>query len=186
MDEHQAIARLKQGDIEGLETLVRLYQEQAVRAAYLITQDLPLAEDIVQAAFLRAYERIEQFDAARRFEPWFLRSVINDAIKAAQRQQHYVSLEGADTQTTLLDLLEDTSPGPLDQLEQEELKQLVREALQMLSPEQRAAVVMRYYLDMSEAEMVETTNAPRGTIKWRLHTAREHLRRLLSRPMAGE
>jgi DNA-directed RNA polymerase specialized sigma24 family protein len=56
----------------------------------------------------------------------------------------------------------------------------------MLAPEQRAAVVMRYYLDMSETEMVETTNAPRGTIKWRLHTAREQLRRLLSRPVAGE
>jgi RNA polymerase sigma-70 factor (ECF subfamily) len=186
MNERQAIARLKQGDIEGLETLVCIYQEKAVRAAYLITQDLPLAEDIVQAAFLRAYERIEQFDTGRRFEPWFLRSVINDAIKAARRRQRYIPLDGADTQTTLLDLLEDTAPGPLDQLVQTELKQAVREALRMLSPEQRAAVVMRYYLDMSEAEMVETANAPKGTIKWRLHAAREHLRRLLSRPMAGE
>jgi RNA polymerase sigma-70 factor, ECF subfamily len=186
MDERQAIARLKQGNIEGLETLVRLYQEKAVRAAFLITQDLPLAEDIVQAAFLRAYERIEQFDVMRRFEPWFLRSVINEAIKAAQRRQRYVPLDDADAQTTLLDLLEDTAPGPLDQLEQKELQQIVREALQMLSPEQRAAVVMRYYLDMSEVEMVETANTPQGTIKWRLHAAREHLRKLLSWPMAGE
>jgi len=67
MEEQEAIARLKRGDISGLEALVRKYQVQAVRAAYLITHDRGLAEDIVQAAFLRAYERIGQFDAGRPF-----------------------------------------------------------------------------------------------------------------------
>ena len=82
MEEQKAIARLKRGDISGLEALVRKYQVQAVRAAYLIIRDRALAEDIVQAAFLRAYERIGQFDAGRPFGPWFLRSVVNDAVKA--------------------------------------------------------------------------------------------------------
>jgi len=87
MEEHEVIARLKRGDIAGLETLVRKYQVQAVRIAYLITRDRALTEDIVQAAFLRAYERIGQFDAERPFGPWFLRSVVNDAVKAAARRE---------------------------------------------------------------------------------------------------
>jgi RNA polymerase sigma-70 factor, ECF subfamily len=57
MEESQAIARLKRGDIGGLEVLVRKYQAQATRTAFLIVRDRALAEDIVQAAFVRAYER---------------------------------------------------------------------------------------------------------------------------------
>ena len=92
MDVTEAIARLRKRDISGLEMLVLEYQVQAVRAAYLITQDRPMAEDVVATAFLRAYERIGQFDTSRPFGPWFLRVVVNDAIKAVSRQRRHVSL----------------------------------------------------------------------------------------------
>ncbi|MBE3119263.1 MAG: RNA polymerase subunit sigma-24, partial [Candidatus Atribacteria bacterium] len=62
MIESEAIARLKEGDISGLETLVKVHQLKAVRTAYLIVRDYFLAEDVVEDAFLRAYERINQFD----------------------------------------------------------------------------------------------------------------------------
>jgi DNA-directed RNA polymerase specialized sigma24 family protein len=73
LQEQEAIIRLKQGDISGLEILVQKYQIQAVRAAYLITRDSALAEDIVQTAFIRASELIDQFDVGRPFASWFLR-----------------------------------------------------------------------------------------------------------------
>jgi RNA polymerase sigma-70 factor (ECF subfamily) len=69
MEEAEAIAQLRQGDVRGLDALVRGHQVQAVRTAYLITRDRALAEDIVQAAFVRGYERIEQFDTGRPFGP---------------------------------------------------------------------------------------------------------------------
>lgn len=172
--ERQAIARLKNGDIGGLETLVKIYQVKAVRAAYLVAQDTALAEDIVQSAFIRAYERIAQFDAARPFGPWFLRSVVNDALKAVSRSKRTVSLEIAD------DWLSDRQPGPVAVLEAAQTREAVRAALAELSPEQRAAVVARYYLDLSESEMAEQTGSPPGTIKWRLHAGRKRLRALLS------
>jgi RNA polymerase sigma-70 factor (ECF subfamily) len=56
VDEVEAIARLRRCDLAGLEFVVRTYQDQAKRTAYLITGDSALAEDIVQSAFLRAYE----------------------------------------------------------------------------------------------------------------------------------
>ena len=62
MDEHQAILSLKRGQIQALEYLVEVYQVKAMRAAFLITNDQKLAEDLVQEAFLRAYECIHQFD----------------------------------------------------------------------------------------------------------------------------
>src|SRR5438046_5099592 len=91
MTEREAIDKLRRGDISGLETLVRQHYVQAVRVAYLITQDTALAEDIVQSAFLRVYERIDQFDVGRPFAPWFLRSVVNDALMAERWKRHYSS-----------------------------------------------------------------------------------------------
>src|SRR5262249_4106702 len=92
MEEREAIQRLQRGDIGGLAVLVHRYQGRAVRAAYLVTHDLAVDEDIVQSALLKAYERIEQFDARRLFGPWFLTSVLNDAKKAAARRARLVPL----------------------------------------------------------------------------------------------
>lgn len=181
MKEQKAIAKLKEGNISGLKALVRKYQVQAVRTAYLITRDRPLAEDIVQAAFLRAYERIEQFDSGRPFGPWFLRSVANDALKAVTRDKHHLSLEAERGRgdATLADFLADLDPGPEEVVEATQARQAVRDALDELPPEQRATIALYYYLDLSVAETAERLSCPPGTIKWRLHAARERLRRLL-------
>lgn len=187
MEEREAIARLKRGDIGGLEALVRAYQVRAVRAAYLVTRDRAMAEDIVQAAFLRAFARIEQFDAGRPFGPWFLRSVVNDAVKAAAHAGRSLSLEASfgEAQPSFSELLADPRPGPADQVEAAELRRTVWAALEQLPAPQRAAVVLRFYLGMSEAEMSDEMDCPPGTIKWRLHEARRRLKVLL-RPHAGE
>lgn len=179
MEDHNAIARLKRGDIGGLAALVERYQVRAVRAAYLITQDRALAEDVVQAAFLRVYQRIGQFDAARPFRPWFMRSVVNAAVQAAQRQSEQLSLD-ADAASGLdfADLLPDPTPGP-DAAERAESEQVVRAALRKLPPPQRAAVVLRYYLDMDEREIAQALDTAPGTVRWRLHAARKQLRGLL-------
>lgn len=183
MEEQQAIALLKRGDIGGLETLVRKYQVQAVRAADLIVRDRALAEDIVQAAFLRAYERIGQFDVGRPFGPWFLRSVVNDAVKAAARRERQVPLDDETGEmVSLADLLADPAPGPGELAEQAETRQAVWATLGELLPAQRAAIVLRYYLGLSEAELADELACPPGTVKWRLHAARKHLRALL-RPL---
>jgi RNA polymerase sigma-70 factor (ECF subfamily) len=180
LDESSAIMRLKQGDISGLEFLVHRYQVKALRVAYLITQDRELAQDIVQTTFLRVCRRIDQFDATRPFAPWFLRIVANDAVKAMTRRRRHLSLD-AETVTgqTLAEMLPNPAPGPVSAAEAAELREEVWQALEALSPEQRAAIVLRYYLDFSEQELAAELDIPRGTVKWRLFAARKQLRTLL-------
>ena len=191
VDDSQAIAALKRGEVGGLEALVRRYQLRAVRAASLIVRDRALAEDLVQTAFLRAYDRIGQFDANRPFAPWFLRSVVNDAVKAATRGARSVSLDApepgmpSEEALVLADLLADPEPGPEARAETAELRQLVWRALGQLPPAERGAVVQRYYLDRTEREMAADSNVPPGTIKWRLHSARERLRAWLGPVLGG-
>jgi len=178
VEEKEAIRQLKRGNPAGLELLVKKYQLHAVRAANLIVRDSSLAEDIVQSAFLKAYERIYQFDVERSFGPWFLRSVINASIKAARKRSRLVPLDSEDDPYHQSSL-KDNNPGPEALFESAETAQALREALAELSPEQRATIVMRYFLDIGEAEMATQLDRPAGTIKWRLHKARENLRKLL-------
>ncbi len=177
----QAITRLKRSDLAGLDTLMIRYQLRAVRAAYLIVGDRPLAEDVVQDAFVRLHQTIHQFDEARPFGPWFLRSVVNDALKAAKRQQRQISLDEAERAqaASLIETLTDPHPDPETLAVSAETRREVWQALARLAPEQRVAIVQRYYLGYSEAEMSASLQRPTGTIKWLVHTARRRLRHWL-------
>jgi RNA polymerase sigma-70 factor (ECF subfamily) len=176
MEERRAIERLKRGDIGGLETLVRIHQVRAVQAAYLVLHDRSLAEDVAQDAFLRAYERIGGFDAGRPFGPWFMKVVLNDAVKTAARRERMLPLAENDAPPTWL---LDPQTGPQELVEEAEARHRVWQAIKKLPPAQRAVVVQRYYLGMSEAEMAESGGSPPGTIGWRLHAARKALARML-------
>lgn len=176
MNDLQAIQALKSGDIGGLEFLVTRYQSKAVRTAFLVTHDEALAEDAVQDTFMRLYHRIHKFDSSRPFEPYLLRSVVNAALDIAQREGKHLSLEGDLTQVE--GLLAQAASVESD-VEYRQLKQRIITALAGLEPRQRAVVVQRYYLDMSEKEMALALDAPPGTVKWLLNAARTKLRNLL-------
>jgi RNA polymerase sigma-70 factor (ECF subfamily) len=178
MDEQTAIQRLKRGDIGGLEFLVHRYQVKAVRTAYLVTHNPALAEEVVQDCFIQAYRAIGGFDAGRPFEPWFLQSVVHAALKAAQKAERQVLVEPGSDDPWIENLF-----GRAESAESEAetlaFQQEIWNALQWLSPRQRAVVVQRYFLEMSEKEMIEQTGVAPGTVKWLLNAARSRLRILL-------
>jgi RNA polymerase sigma-70 factor (ECF subfamily) len=184
-EELDAITVLKRGDVRGLEVLVRKYQLDAVRLANAIMKDLGLAEEIVQEGFLRVYRCIDQYDETRPFRSWFLRIVVNDALKALTYQNRFVPLEddGESDCNNLRDIL---SEGSL-WFEQEEFSnthenaQILQEMLNDLTPEHRAVLELKYYLDMSDEEIAMTVHIPLGTVKSRLHSAKSMLRSILER-----
>lgn len=185
MDDLQAIRRLKNGDIGGLEMLVARYQSKAVQTALLIMHDEQLAEDIAQETFVRFYQRIQHFDEARPFGPYFLRSVANAALNAAEKTSRWVQFgSGGDVQQ-LAELLTEAESVE-EQVEYTRLKQEIALALAALPPRQRAVIVQRYFLGMTEKEMAESLSAAPGTIKWLLCIARERLRGLLHTERSAE
>jgi RNA polymerase sigma-70 factor, ECF subfamily len=181
MEERQAVAQLKEGDIAGLRTLVEMYQVEAVQAACLITGDRTAAEDIVQTCFLRAFEKINGFDGARPFRSWFLRMVVNDALKAAAQHRRRVSLDDDEADCrAVLEKLDANSREPEDLVQRMELVEEMQRALDRLSPAQRAALVLHYFLGLSTAETAKQLNCAPGTLRWHLSVARERLRILLA------
>lgn len=182
-DESDAIRRLKNNDIGGLETLVNRYQVKAVRTAFLVVHDEQLAQDIVQETFLRIFLHIRRFDENRPFGPYLLRSVVNAALDAARREKKQQAFDG-DLET--LDRLIQYAMTVEAQAEFNAVKQDIRLALEALSPRQRAVVVLRYYLEMSETEMADQLDIRPGTVKWLLNAARSRLRVWLSKKWSKE
>lgn len=179
MDEQQAIQRLKQGDMSGLEFLVNQFQMKAIRVAYLVTRDLKLAEDLAQEAFINVFHSIHSFDEKRPFEPWFLRSVVNASVRSAQRLTRQIQM-GDEADEVLFAELISRAESVEEQVEFLQIRDQVWEAMERLSPRQRAVVVQRYFLEMSEKEMAAESGAAVGTIKWLLNAARQRLRILLA------
>ncbi len=184
-DDVEAIRRLKCGDIGGLEMLVSCYQARAIETAFLITQDVLLAEDVVQDVFLHIYRSIQRFDEERSFEPYLMRGVINAALDAVEKRSRWVPYRD-DGEVGRLEALISQAASVEDQVEFFQMKQKIKIALANLPPRQRVVIVQRYYLEMSEKEMAEALPAAPGTIKWLLNAARARLRTLLSSERSAE
>jgi RNA polymerase sigma-70 factor (ECF subfamily) len=130
----------------------------------------------VQSAFLRVFERIEQFEVGRPFEPWFIRIIINDALMLEKRKRN-VPFDLAFESEQLP--IASQEPAVDDMLIANETTEAIWEAIGRLSARQRAVIVMRYYLGMDEDEMATELDCAPGTVKSRLHAARQRLRELL-------
>jgi RNA polymerase sigma factor (sigma-70 family) len=180
IEEQNAVRRLKDGDVSGLEWLVHQNQTKAVNIAFLITGDAQLAEDVVQDAFLRAYRSIAKFDENRHFAPWFMQIVSNHAIQSAQKQSNHTPVEGVDDPLELFERLVGSEISLDEQIITTEFKNEVWKAVLQLSPRQRAVIAQRYLLDMSEKEMASELGIAKGTVKWLLNSARKRLSKLLS------
>lgn len=185
MDDGQAIRRMRGGDIGGLEILVARYQVKAVRTAFLITHDRQTAEDVVQDAFIRIFLSIRQFDESRPFEPYFMRSVVNAALNAVEKESKGTQVASGEDSGTLENLLA-RAESLETQVEFTQLKREILDALSTLPPRQRAVIVQRYYLEMSEKEMAEALEVAPGTVKWLLNAARSRLRVMLGSERKAE
>ena len=152
---------------------------------YLIPRDREAAEDTVRGAFARLCERMRSSDEARPFGPWFLRLVVNDAVKAASKRERTVSFYRGDAEE-LISRMADPARGPQEAAEDSETRRRVWRALEQLPPAQRAVIVQRYYLGMTEAEMAGSAASPPGTVKSRLNTARKSLSKLLRPQLHAE
>ena len=177
MDERSAVTMMKEGNIQGLEFLVNRYQVSAVHSAYLIVQDRSLAEDIVSGAFIKSFHKAHQILDGRPFRPWFFKIVINDAVKAAKSRLRYVRIESEteDEHQNLADWLIAPDPTPEEEVIYKEDIQALKKAITLLSPEERAVVVLRFYLDFSEEEAALKMRKPLSTVKYRFRNAKKRL-----------
>ena len=163
--------RARTGDGEAWYRLVSAHQEAIFRLAYLLLGDAYDAEDVTQEAFVRAFRALDQFDVDRPLRPWLLRIASNLAHNRRRSLGRYL-----EALKRLYSAPERVQPSPAERTGQKWEAETLWSAIKQLRPAEQEVVYLRYFLDLSEAEMAAALNVAPGTVKSRLHRAMSRLR----------
>ncbi|HEX4779370.1 MAG TPA: sigma-70 family RNA polymerase sigma factor [Usitatibacter sp.] len=167
------VERCRQGDRAALGTLMRRYQRAIYNAAYRVLGNGEDAADVAQSVFLKVAERLDEFDAERRFFSWIYRIAINEALNVLRRKDHEEPLDA-----------EDELPGA-ESLDPErialaaQLAGRVQHALMSLRFDDRIVITLRHFSGCSYGEIATILELQEKTVKSRLFDARTRLRGLL-------
>jgi len=183
-DEPVLVAAAKSGDITAFETLVGRYERKIFRLAQNITQNREDAEDVMQEAFLKAYEHLGEFQGNSRFYTWLVRIAVNQALmKLRKRRPNQISLdEEVDTGEELMPReVQDWGPSPEDRYKQSEVADILATTISELDPSFRIVFQLRDIEELSTEETAEALGLSVAAVKSRLLRARLKLRQKLSR-----
>jgi RNA polymerase sigma-70 factor (ECF subfamily) len=171
-EERALLLRVQAGDAAAFDVLVRRHLPRARLIARRLMRNPDDADDLVQDAFLRAFERIGTFDASRAFEPWFTRLLVNRG-RDLHRKQNIRRTESHEPETV---------PGgtrPDREAENSELGKSLNQALDAL-PERQRLIVSLFEIDgHSTEEIAGMLKVSQVTVRWHLHQARRTLREAL-------
>jgi len=171
------VRRIQRGDADAFEVLVRRHEKTIFNLAYRMLGDYDDAAEVSQEVFLSAYRAISQFRGDANFSTWLYRIALNHATtrrRSMQSRQHRtMPIED-------IEVLRDAKPGPAEALEKKEMQERVQLALNKLAPEDATVILLRDLQDVPYDEVARVLAIPVGTVKSRLHRARQALKTLLA------
>jgi len=177
-DDAELIARAREGDTEAFGELVKRYERRVVGVAIAIVHNQEDALELAQETFVRAYENLASFESRSSFSTWLYRIAANLAIDFWRREGRHNVLRGEEAETEL-NRLPSVEGDSFKSAARSELSQKISAALEELTPEHRAVILLREVEGLSYDEISELLQCPRGTVMSRLHYARTRLRGLL-------
>jgi RNA polymerase sigma factor (sigma-70 family) len=161
VDQREAVERAGRGDHDAFALLVRRAAPRLDAVARLVLGDAELARDVVQEALTRAWRDLPGLREADRFDGWLYRITIRTALEEARRRQR----RAIEIDIATIEPID--ASGHLQVEQRDELESGFRR----LDPDQRALVVLHYYLDLSVPDIATALSVPLGTVKSRLHRA---------------
>ena len=171
MDQRDVVERAGRGDHDAFALLVDGSIARLEAVAYLIIRDQELARDAVQDAYIRAWRDLPGLRDPDRFDAWLHRLTVNACLDAVRkRRRRPIEIE-----------IEPISPPVIgDETGLIADRDVIERGLRRLRPEQRAILVLHYYLGMSTSAIGETLGVPHGTARSRLHAALSAMRAALT------
>lgn len=172
----ECVKRVQRGDTQSFEILVRRHQKTTFNLIYRFLGDYDEATETAQEVFLSAYRSIQQFRGDANFATWLYRIAFNHASSRRKslnsKLQRHVALED--------EVVADCSADPETSAERREIQQCVQQALNSLDRDDAQIILLRDLQDVRYEDIAETLDVPVGTVKSRLHRARQALRASLA------
>jgi len=169
MNEAVMIEKIKKGDMEAYEKLVRKYMKKAYNVALYYARNPTDAWDVSQQGFINAWKGIKNFDTESPFFPWLYTIIKNEALSRYKKEKKE-DKKKSDLPLKIIDT-------PEESLEKKEKTKRLQKALSKLDEEKQEIIYLRHYAEMSYKEISEVLGLPEGTIMSRLHYARKALLR---------
>ncbi len=169
------VAQAQQGSDEAFTQLVETYQTHVYNLCYRMLGEAEAAEDAAQETFLRAYQHLHRYDRKRPFGTWLLSIAAHYCIDRLRRRKFSMSSIDQDEEEGGYELPDTDAPSPESEAIYGEQRQQMQAVLKRLDFVDRAAIIMRYWNDCSEAEIAESLNLTVSAVKSRLHRARRTL-----------
>lgn len=171
-EDRRLALRAAEGDGRAFEAIVVRYEKTIYNAAYRIAKDPDDAADITQSVFIKAHRKIHTYDPSYKLFSWLYRIAVNEAINYVKRTRRLVPAE---------EELGTSRESPSRDIAYIEASDQIQHALMELKLDHRIVVVLKYFLELSYAEISEMTDIPEKTVKSRLFSARRELRDVLIR-----
>lgn len=168
------------GNQAAWETIVRQHWRKVFNVAYKFVGKHDEAEDLTQDIFLKIFKALHSFDRRANFQTWIIsiaRNLCIDHYRSVRKERETIARE-----VDMADLSPASSDAsPLKQLEQSDLRELLRRALDQLPETLKTAVVLRDLHELSYQEIAERLGLPEGTVKSRINRGRLELARQIKR-----
>jgi RNA polymerase sigma factor (sigma-70 family) len=165
------LERCRQGKPDAVQTLVARFQAHARQVASAILRNEHDEEDALQEAFTTALVRLAELKSAAAFPAWLRQIVRSKASRIVRRRQRPAD--------ELTDPVDTRSASPIEQVQHQELRTMVRQAMARLPPSERTTAELYYLEELGQEEIVDRLGVPPGTVRRRLHDARRRLYDLL-------
>lgn len=169
------IEKVLAGDAQSFEMLILKYQSRLYATVLNVVKDRELAEDIVQEAYMKGFEKLNTLKNHEQFYPWLKRIALNLALNHFERAKRVMDVESEEDETSFFERIPD-GESPEELLVKEELKRYVRLFVEALPDKLRVVVILREIEDMSYEEISEMMNIPIGTVRSRLFNARQMIK----------
>lgn len=180
-NDDQLIQECLNGHTEAFGQLVLKYQERVYQSVARLLGNRTDASDVTQETFVQAYEKLSSFRGESAFYSWLFRIAWNNAMTWRRKRRPANSLESMRESTGVEPTDRNPLAAPEHPLEVTERQALVRRALESLTEEYRAVLVLKEMEDLSYEEIAGIVNCPVGTVRSRIHRGREELRQRLRR-----
>ncbi|MBD3232942.1 MAG: sigma-70 family RNA polymerase sigma factor [candidate division Zixibacteria bacterium] len=156
----ELIRRVIQGDKNAFNLIVNKYKDKVFKTAMRMVRNKDDAYDITQEVFIRAYKGLKNFKGDSNLYTWLYRITVNNCLNFTSRDKFKTMASVADLTTPPV-----SSLTPESQLKESQLFEMLDEAIEQLPPQQRAVFIMRYYDEMTHAEIAKILNRSEGAIK---------------------
>lgn len=180
-DDRRLIANTLKGQQAAFGELVRRYQDRLYHAIFRVVDHPDDALDVVQEAFILAYQSLNHFKGDSEFFTWLYRIAFNAAISQKRRKKAAVSLDWSSDERSSIEPPDDSVDiRPGSAMERSEDEHILHHAIQQLPVEYRVVLILKELEGRKYEEIADILDVPIGTVRSRLHRARLELRNLLS------